>query len=132
MKNTKSKSKSNEYGKRYTSAEKQAIIRAWLANLEKKQPQTKVAFCADAGITTITLGKWLATEIVHAPAPAETAAPAVAAEPVLERTVVVAQEPRAIAVVFEDDTLQLIEAIRARQAEIAELKSRLHQLVEAM
>lgn len=127
------KTKKNEYGKRYTSAQKQAIIKAWLANLEKKQPQTKVAFCADAGITTITLGKWLATETVHVPAPVEpAAAPAVAAEPVMERAVVVTQEPRAIAVVFEDDTLQLIEAIRARQAEIAELKSRLHQIVESM
>jgi hypothetical protein len=124
------KTKKNEYGKRYSSAQKQAIIKAWLANLEKKQPQSKVAFCADAGITTITLGKWLATETVHKPAPVEPAA--AVAEPVMERTVVVAQEPRMVAVVFEDDTLQLIEAIRARQAEIAELKSRLHQIVEAM
>ena len=123
------KKKKTAYGKRYSPDQKKAIVKSWLANTAKASPQPKSKFCLAAGISTITLDKWLAGEIVPPQARVE---PSSAADPVFEQTIVVSDEPRAVALVVDDATRQLVEAIRLRQDEILELKNQLHQLVDAL
>lgn len=123
--------KKNAYGKRYTDVQKAAMIKLWQANLSKSKPQSKMGFCKDQGITTITLDAWLrAAHGTTKVKPARVVEP----EPEIlsERAIIVAGEPMAVAIAVEDSVADLVRAIKEYQANIDALKGQLRQWVETL
>ncbi len=120
--------KSNEYGKRYTLDQKQAIMKAWHEELWKASPQPKSAFCKANGISTITLDKWLssadAPALVHFEEKDDDSQAVV-----LEGD---RQEAAPVREMSTDSVAALIRAIKQHQASIDELKSRLRHWVDTL
>lgn len=107
------------------------MIKLWQANLSKSKPQSKMGFCKDQGITTITLDAWLrAAHGTTKVKPARVVEP----EPEIlsERAIIVAGEPMAVAIAVEDSVADLVRAIKEYQANIDALKGQLRQWVETL
>lgn len=107
------------------------MIKLWQANLGKGKPQSKMGFCKDQGITTITLDAWLnAAHGTTKVKPTREVAPA--AEVLGERVIIVAAEPMSVAIAVEESVADLVRAIKEYQANIDALKGQLRQWVETL
>jgi hypothetical protein len=117
------KKKKGNYGNRYSEAFKAETVKAWHEEKWASAPRPKYKFVSDAGITGVTLDKWLA-EFPYTATDTNAGAASTTA-------IVIETAPVALTVVgdsFED----IVEAIRIRQAEIAGLKDKLRTWIDGL
>ncbi len=108
------------------------MIKLWQTNLGKSKPQSKMGFCKDQGITTITLDAWL--KAAHGSAKSKPARVVEAPiDVVTERAIIItSDESMSVAIAVEDSVADLVRAIKEHQANIDALKGQLRQWVETL
>jgi hypothetical protein len=121
--------KKGSYGKRYTGAEKAAIVNEWIEEKLKDSPRSQVQFCKDNKISPITLNGWVRKGTDPAALESKTKSKKAAKAAKVAKT---GKRGRPAAIKTGDDVAGLINAIKQHQAALVELKDKLRAAIDSL